>query len=76
LAQRQRESARELAQRQDAAVRELTELQHRLDLETRARERELAAKEHLDCYRELLLAAADDLLDRIRNIEAGRTYQT
>src|SRR5690349_6975266 len=54
--------------RQNRSKRDVTELQHRLDEEAREHEREIAAKEHLDRYREPLLALATLLLSRIGNI--------
>jgi len=59
--------------RQRDSARELALLQNELAQAARTEERQIAAKEHLDRYREPLLAAADDLRHRIANIR-GRSF--
>jgi hypothetical protein len=54
--------------RQHTAEKQLELLRRDLDREARAEERQLAGRELLDKYREPLIAAAEDLKDRIFNI--------
>jgi type II secretory pathway pseudopilin PulG len=55
-------------QRQQKANERLAALHAELAARTRAEERQLAGKELLDNHREPLIAAAEDLKDRIFNI--------
>jgi hypothetical protein len=54
--------------RQHQSEQTLLELQHRLAKESRAEERQYAAREQLDKYREPLIAAAEGLWYRIDNL--------
>lgn len=54
--------------RQHQSSQKLAELQHQFDLQARAEEREQAAREQLDKYREPLIAAAEGLWHRINNL--------
>ncbi|NBC45339.1 hypothetical protein [Corallococcus exiguus] len=54
--------------RQDASNRKLALLQNKFTQEAATQQRQFAAKEHLEKYREPLLATAGDLFHRIRNI--------
>ncbi|OBK78771.1 hypothetical protein A5651_02305 [Mycobacterium sp. 1274761.0] len=64
-------------QRQHQSRQALAEVQHRLDMRSRVEERQYAAREQLDKYREPLIAAAEGLKYRIENLRTrgfGQIY--
>lgn len=68
---RQSRTARDVGQLQGESAQELVRLQKQLEAQTRQEERLHAALEELNRYREPLLAAAQDVAHRLRNIREG-----